>query len=177
MREQQGGFLGALLPVPEKVGTMALPWLNKAVEPLANGALSGLVSWGVNKALPKNGSGLFSVPQDKVDKLIAYKSYLPKKQKEQILQALQSGSGVQIQLTPKQRGAFLGTLLASIGVPMLLKALTGRGLHVDPMTPRSTKSVYIPPQQKGKGTKKRGKSLLLGKNSPFNGMPLLGDIL
>ena len=88
MREQQRGFLGALLPVLEKVGAMALPWLNKAVVPLTNGALSGLASWGVNKALPKNGSGPFSVPQDKVDKLIAYKSYLPKKQKEQILQAL-----------------------------------------------------------------------------------------
>ena len=40
---------------------------------------------------------------------------------------------------------------------MLLKALTGRGLHVDPMTPRITKSVYIPPQQKGKGKKGRKK--------------------
>ena len=145
MREQQGGFLGALFPVLGKVGAMALPWLTKAAAPLATGALSGLASWGVNKTLPKSGSGLFSVPQDKVDKLIAYKSYLTKKQNEQILQALQTGSGVQIQLTPKQRGGFLGTLLASIGVPMLLKALSGWGLQVDPMTNRSTKSVYIPP--------------------------------
>ena len=177
MREQQGGFHGALLPVLGKVGAMALPWLTKAAAPLATGALSGLASWGVNKTLPKNASGLFSVPRDKVDKCIAYKSYLTKKQKEQILQALQTGSGVQIQFTLKQRGGFLGTLLASIGVPMLLKALSGRGLQVDPMANRSTKSVYIPPRQKEKGKKKRGKGLLLGKNSPFNGIPLLGDIL
>ena len=176
MREQQGGFLGALLPVLGKVGAMALPWLTKAAAPLATGALSGLASWGVNKTL-KSGSGLFSVPQDKVDKLIAYKSYLTKKQKEQILQALQTGSGVQIQLTPKQRGGFLGTLPASIGVPMLLKALSGWGLQVHPMANRNTKSVYIPPHQKGKGKKKRGKGLLLGKNSPFNGIPIIGDIL
>ena len=137
---------------------MALPWLTKAAAPLATGALSGLACWGVNKALPKKGSSLFSVPQDKVDKLIAYKSYLTIKQKEQILQALQSGSGVQIQLTPKQRGGFLGTLLASIGIPILLKALSGQGLQVDPMTNRSTKSVYIPPQQEGKGKKREEKA-------------------
>ena len=164
MREYQGGFLGALLPVLGKVGAMALPWLTKAAAPLATGALSGLASWGVNKTL-KSGSGLFSVPQDKVDKLIAYKSYLTKKQKEQILQALQTASGVQIQLTPKQRGRFLGTLLASIDVPMLLKVLSGRGLQVDPMTNRSTKSVYIPPQQKGKGEKREEKAYCSGKLS------------
>ena len=152
MRDQQGGFLGSLLPLLGKVGTMALPWLTKAATPLATGALSGLASWGINKTL-KSGSGMFSVAQDKVDKLIAYKSYLTKKQKEQVLQALQTGSGVQIQLTPKQRGGFLGTLLASIGIPMLLKAMSGSGLQVDPMENRSTQSVYIPPQQKGKGKK------------------------
>ena len=53
MREQQGGFLGALLPVLGKVGAMALPWLTKAAAPLATGVLSGLASWGVNKTLPK----------------------------------------------------------------------------------------------------------------------------
>ena len=79
---------------------------------------------------------------------------------------LQSGSGVQIQLTPKQRGAFLGTLLASIGVPLLLKALTGRGLHVDPTTPRSTKSVYVPPQQEGKGKKREERACCSGKTLP-----------
>ena len=178
MREQKGGFLGALLPALGKVGAMALPWLTKAAGPLATGALSGLASWGVNKALPKKGGSLFSVPQDKVDKLIAYKGHLTNKQKQQILQALQTGSGVQIKLTPKQqRGGILGTLLASIGIPMLLKALTGRGLQVDPMALRSTKNVYVQPQQKGKGKKKKGKGLLLGKNSPFNGIPIVGDIL
>ena len=140
--------------------------VNQSCAPLATGALSGLASWDVNKALPKKGSVLFSVPQDKVDKLIPYKSYLTKKQKEQILQALQSGSGVQIQLTPKQRGGTLGTLLASIGVPMLLKALSGRGLQVDPMTNRSTKSVYIPPQQKERGEKREEKACCSGKTLP-----------
>ena len=53
MREQQGQFLRTLLPVLGKVGAMAVPWLNKAVLPLATGALSGLSSWGVNKALQK----------------------------------------------------------------------------------------------------------------------------
>ena len=165
MRDQQGGFLGSLLLLLGEVGTMTLPWLTKAATPFATGALSGLASWGVNKSL-KSGSGLFSVPQDKVDKLIAYKSYLTKKQKEQILQSLQTGSGVQIQLTPKQRGGFSGTLLTSIGIPMLLKDISGRGLQVDPMANRSTQSVYIPPQPKGKG-KKREERLTVGEKLPI----------
>ena len=66
MRKQDGGSLfSAILPMMSKVGAMALPWLSKAAAPLATGALSGLSSLGVNKLF---GSGLFSVPQDKVDK-------------------------------------------------------------------------------------------------------------
>ena len=42
------------------------------------------------------------------------------------MDALQSGSGVHIKPTIKQSGGFLGTLLARIGIPMVLKALTGR---------------------------------------------------
>ena len=44
------------------------------------------------------------------------------------MNALQSGSGVHIKPTSAQRGGFLGTLLASIGVPLLLNALTGKGV-------------------------------------------------
>ena len=177
MRQQQGGFLGALLPALTRIGAAALPYLSKAAAPLATGALSGLASWGAQRVLPKSGSGLFSVPQDKVDKLITYKKYLTKKQKEQIVNALQTGSGIaRFRLTPKQQGGFLGTVLASIGVPLLLKALSGKGgLQVDPSPLSSTRNTYVP--QQGKGKKKKGKGLILGKNSPFKGIPLLGDIL
>ena len=46
------------------------------------------------------------------------------------MNALQTGSGVHIKPTKVQTGGFLGTLLASIGVPLVidaLKGLTGSG--------------------------------------------------
>ena len=76
--------------------------------------------------------GGFLIPQDKVGKLIDNRKYLTKKQKDDIVTALQSGFRRQIVIRPtaQQRGGFLGTLLASIGVPILPKyALTGRGLQ------------------------------------------------
>ena len=36
-----------------------------------------------------------------------------------------------IKPTKAQSGGFLGTLLASIGIPTLINALTGKGLQVD----------------------------------------------
>ena len=43
-----------------------------------------------------------------------------------------------------QQGGFLGPLLASIGVPLLLNALTGKGTQVDSTgSPSNTVSVYV----------------------------------
>ena len=98
---------------------------------------------------------------------------------------------------------FLGTLLASIGVPLLLNALTGKGTQVDSTgSPSNTVSVYVPDTTNGHGMynpypymsppffgtwenpvglevkkKRKGKGLLLGKNSPFDSIPILGTIL
>ena len=206
MRKQDGGSLfSAILPMMSKVGAMALPWLSKAAAPLATGALSGLSSLGVNKLF---GSGLFSVPQDKVDKLVQYKDYLTTAQKKQIFSALQTGSGIsQFKVSKKQfHGSGLGMLLASIGVPLLMNILRGKGLQVDgPSGYRRRRNVYVPhsitkskgglvlPYETppfigtwadyGKGLKKKrprkkkGDGLLLGKDSPFNGIPLLGALL
>ena len=139
--------------------------------------------------------GGFLIPQDKINKLIANKKYLTKKQKEDILTALQSGGQIVIRPTPRQRGGFLGTLLASIGVPLLLNALSGKGLQNRKKgnglqnrqglglqnRPYGYPYAPFPPPflgQWGDGTKKKsGKGILFGKNSPFNGIPLLGDIL
>ena len=183
----------------------------KAAPALASGALSALASLGVDKLFRKKQTGGFLVPQSKIDQLIKYKSLLTNKKKEDIVNALQSGSGVHIEPTVKQSGGFLGTLLASIGVPLLLNALTGKGLHVEKSRPRRSVPVYVPttttsskggkghsmmpyPFQPppfigswdnsmiGLGTKRkkktsRGEGLLLGKNSPFNNIPILGTIL
>ena len=39
---------------------------------------------------------------------------------------------MQITPTRTQSGGFLGTLLDSIGIPMVLKALTGNGMQIEP---------------------------------------------
>jgi len=119
-----------------------------------------------------------------------------------------------IKPTKSQNGGFLGTLLASIGVPLLLNALTGKGLQVDKKRPKRSVPVYVtsnttlssnkkdrglvlpldyrsPPffgswknpvgmgikKKQKKVHQKKGQGLILGKNSPFNGIPLIGAIL
>ena len=84
--------------------------------------------------------------------MIAYKHLLSTGQKRDILNALQTGNGLVIRPTQKQSGGFLGTLLASIGVPLLLKALTGKGTQVDRTgSPANTTPVYVPDTITGHG--------------------------
>ena len=95
-------------------------------------ALAGAASTGASQIVKKiTGKGVqtggFLIPQNKIDKLIANKHLLSTKQKKDILDALQSGSGVVVKPNKTQSGGFLGTLLASIGIPLVLKALTGKG--------------------------------------------------
>ena len=130
---QEGGSLwNSLLTL----GTKALPYATKAVTKvapaLATGALQALGSLGIDKIFG-NGvqTGGFLIPQDKIDQLIKYKDLLTKKQKEQIVSAIHIGGQLVVKPTKTQSGGFLGTLLASIGVPLLLNALTGKGLHID----------------------------------------------
>ena len=156
MRKQSGGNLfSALLPLART----ALPQILKTV---GLSALTGAVSGGIEK--PLKGEGLFSVPQNKVDKLIQYKDYLTEAQKKQIVQALQISSGIsRFRLTKKQQeGGFLGTLLASIGILLIMKALTGKGqgsrLHVEPRLPTNTRSIYVPKPSRGAGGKAKKKN-------------------
>ena len=217
---QHGGSLWSSLLT---LGAKALPYAtksaSKALPALATGALSGLASLGVDKIFGKGQSGGFLIPQNKIDQLIKHKDLLTKKQKEQIVSALHTGGQLIVKPTKTQSGGFLGTLLASIGVPLLLNALTGKGLQVDKRGSRGVANVYVPKTEqssiasskdgglvlpmnyrsppfigtwentiglglkpkkkvpKKKEQQKKGKGLLLGKNSPFNGIPLLGALL
>ena len=219
---QEGGSLCSSLLT---LGTKALPYATKAVTKVApalvTGALQAFGSLGIDKIFGKGQSGGLLIPQDKIDQLIKYKDLLTKKQKEQIVSAIHTGGQLVVKPTKTQSGGFLGTLLASIGVPLLLNALTGKGLQVDNKRSRRSVDVYVPeihkkpemhiPMQKvakqstagglvlpmypppfygtwenpiGMGVKpkketnkKKGEGLLLGKNSPFNNIPILGAIL
>ena len=118
---RQGGSLwGSLISLGSKLLPMVMPLAKKAAAPLVTGALSGLASLGVDKIFGKGQRGGFLIPMDKIAQLIAYKHLLTTGQKKDILKALQIGNRLVIRPTKTQRGRFLGTLQASIGVPLLL---------------------------------------------------------
>ena len=166
IRKQVGGnLLTSILALGRTFG----PTIAKT---LGLSALGGLTSEGASQIVKKIAGnevqrGGFLIPQNKIDKLIANKHLLTAKQKRDILDALQSGSGVIIKPSAKQSGGFLGTLLASIRIPMLLNALTGRGLHVEHSRPRRSIPVYVPPK-KGKG---KNKSMMM----PYQPPPFIGS--
>ena len=84
----------------------------------------------------------FLVPIDKIAQLVAYKHLLTTGQKKDILSSLQTGNGLVIWPTKPQSSGFLGTLLASIGVPLLLNTLMGKGLQANRTGSANTTSVY-----------------------------------
>ncbi|PFX29617.1 Pulmonary surfactant-associated protein D [Stylophora pistillata] len=206
---QQGGNLfTSLLALGSKVLPKVLPtvtkFATKALPGLATGALTSVGNFVTDKVLGAGQTGGFLIPNDKIQQLIAHKGLLTEKQKKDILAALTSGGDLKMKPTKKQSGGFLGTLLASIGIPLVLKALTGsgakrRGRGLQNRRPGGKNggalqnrpyweggpqpSPWFPthfdgPVTIGRGRKKqKGKGILLGKNSPFNGIPLLGALL
>ena len=129
IRKQVGG---SLLSTVLALGRSFGPTIAKTI---GLSALGGLASEGASQIVKKiSGKGVqaggFLIPKNKIDQLITYKHLLTTKQKKDILNALQTGSGVHIKPTKVQTGGFLGTLLASIGVPLAINAikkLTGFG--------------------------------------------------
>ena len=194
IRKQVGG---SLLSTVLSLGRTLGPTIAKT---LGLSALGGLASEGASQVVKKI-SGGFLIPQNKIDQLIANKHLLTTKQKKDILNSLQSGGQIVVKPTKSQYGGFLGTLLASIGLPLAIEAIkkiTGKGaprmgsdLIEGHGAPRL--GMYQPPPfigtweqvRKGGGkkkkapkkTKKSGAGLLLGKNSPFKNVPLLNILL
>ena len=123
IRKQVGG---SLLTSILTLGRTLAPTLGKT---LGLSALAGLASEGASQVVKKI-SGGFLIPQNKIDQLIAYKHLLTNKQKKDILNSLQSGGQLVVKPTKSQHGGFLGTLLASIGLPLAIEAIkkiTGKG--------------------------------------------------
>ena len=123
IRKQVGG---SLLTSILTLGRTLAPTLGKT---LGLSALAGLASEGASQVVKKI-SGGFIIPQNKIDQLIAHKHLLTNKQKTDILNSLQSGGQLVVKPTKSQYGGFLGTLLASIGIPLAIEAIkkiTGKG--------------------------------------------------
>ena len=115
------------------------------------------------------------IPQNKIDQLIKYKNLLTQAPKEQILAAVQSGGQLVINPTAKQRGGFLGSLLARIGVPLAIELgskLFGQGMTLPRKAGQGLMTMPKPPPPfygnwQGRG-KKKGRGLLLGKKFPIS---------
>ena len=137
------------------------------------------------------------VPVKFLVNLINMKEMLTNAQKTLIGKGLQRGQGILLKPTKRQiHGGLLGTL-AAIGIPMaieLASKIFGKGLQV-PRKAAAGLQVSQKPflwqpspfygtwgkapawKGQGRGRGKKGKGLLLGKNSPFNQIPILGAIL
>ena len=188
--KQGGSLFSAIIPLARSFA----PTLAKT---LGLSALAGLASEGASQVVKKiSGSGQvggFLIPQNKIQKLIENKHLLTNKQKQDILTALQSGGQVVVKPTKKQSGGLLGTMLASIGIPLVLemaKNLFGKGGAGGAGAPNLGTPFQRPPpivgnweqatswgRGMGKKKSKKGEGLLLGSKSPFNNIPILGAIL
>ena len=156
----------------------------------------GMQGEGLPDAIVKMLQRGIEVPVKFLVNLINMKEMLTNAQKTLIGKGLQSRKRILLKPTKKQiHGGLLGTL-AAIGIPMaieLASKIFGKGLHV----PRKAAAglqvsqkpfLWQPPPfygtwkgqgrgAKGRGKGKKGKGLLLGENSPFNQIPILGAIL
>ena len=105
---------------------------------------------------------------------------LTKTQVNKINDAKAKGSGVTLKLSKLQiskQGGFIGTLLAGLAGSLLPSLLGGKGL----VLPGSKGKGLMLPGTKRQGRSYRfdepqilGKGLILGKNSPFKNVPILG---
>ena len=191
--KQGGSLFSAIIPLARSLA----PTL---VKTLGLSALAGLASEGASQVAKKI-SGGFLIPQDKIKKLIDNKHLLTNKQKQDILTALQSGGELVMKPSKNQSGGALGTILASIGIPLALDMVKfGKGASRIGRpkgkgaprigrpkgkgaprlgTPFQRPPLFVGNWGRGKGKKKlkKGKGLLLGPKSPFNHIPILGTIL
>ena len=183
VRKQTGsGIFTSLLPVLRNVA----PTISKTV---GLSALAGLASEGASQLLKKiTGGQIFRVPNERLFILAMLSELLNKGQIRDLARAHKDGSDMLFKITQKQVDNGIGTILASIGISMIMDAIRGMSGRGGPRMgktggagSRMGMPMYPPPYigtwGKGKKKKTRGQGLLLGKNSPFEGIPLVGDIL
>ena len=95
-------------------------------------ALAGAASEGASQIIKKITSGqLFQIPNDTLFMLAQMSHLLTPKQKRDLVTAHQLMQDMNFRVTQKQVGNGIGTILASIGIPLAIdavKGLTGKGL-------------------------------------------------
>ena len=180
IRKQSGsGIFSAVLPALRAVA----PTIGKT---LGLSALAGAASEGESQIIKKiTGGQLFQIPHKNLGTLALAAHLLTGKQRRDLVNADKSKKDMLFRVTPKQVGNGIGSILASTGIPLALdviKGITDRGAPRMGNRGGGSPSIGAPPPfigtwGRGKKKKTRGKGLLLGKNSPFRNIPLVGDIL
>ena len=193
-----GNLFTSLISLGSKLLPYAIKGVSKVAPAIATGAATALGDIGLKKLFGKG----ITIPKKFFPMLPPFAGEFTKAQIDQINKVFKTGGRLVIKPTQRQiEGGFLGTL-ASIGIPMaisLVSKMFGSGLQVDRGSSSNTRGVYVPPQSTqgegnffpppfngtwenpiGMGVKKKkpkGEGLLLGKNSPFNSIPIIGSIL
>ena len=152
IRRQTGsGIFSSILPVLKNVA----PTIGKT---LGLSALAGLASEGASQIVKKiSGGQMYQVPNKNLYMLAQMGDLLTKGQIGDLARAHKLGEDLLFRLTQRQVGSGIGTLLASIGIPMIIDALKGGSIKGRPLT-------------KGRGGLRMGKSD--GGGGPRIGMPM-----
>ena len=208
---------GSIMNLFRIVSGVARKILRKILTPLATGAVSGLGETAINKAV----GGSYQLSSEHVQMVVGtpeireqIKQLLPVAQQKKLFKSNESGSGLVLKTGRGQKGGFLGSLLAGIGIPLIANVVgklfggchgenhgdeddrlrmfesllplidqgeidvtqSGNGLVI---RPQPTRGGTVIPALKYllSGNKKKGSGLLLGPNSPFSQIPLLGTLL
>ena len=151
IRRQTGsGIFSAVMPLLKNVA----PTIGKT---LGLSALAGLASEGASQIVKKiSGGQMYQVPNKNLYMLAQMGDLLTKGQIGDLARAHKLGEDLLFRLTQRQVGSGIGTLLASIGIPMIIDALKGGSI-------------------KGRGGVRMGKSEgggRRGRGGPRIGMPM-----
>ena len=88
-----------------------------------------MASEGASQLVKKiTGGQIFQVPNQHLFRLAMLSELLNKGQIRDLAKAHKDGSDMMFKITQKQVGNGIGTILASIGIPMLLDAIKGKGV-------------------------------------------------
>ena len=114
-----GGSIMNLFKIVSGVARKILP---KILAPLATGAVSGLGETAIKKAV----GGSYQLSPEHVKLVVdtpeirnQIKQLLPIAQQKKLVSSYKSGSGLVLKTGRGQKGGFLGSLLAGIGIPLI----------------------------------------------------------
>ena len=175
MKQDGGSILSSLIPALTNVVSKAAPVLTKLVLPgLATGVASALGSLGIDQIF-ENGANFHNSKVGDIVKALAViqneLSKMSESEKDNFDKVMMmSGNG------QNQSGGVLSALLASVGIPMIMKLLGsgGSGLHNTPTGGYKTHHKKIPIPENNQPVVKQPEGTSLNWQ-PYNPPPFNGN--